>query len=118
MLFNSNLYLLIYIILTISCQRTNNLEITSTSNCIIEVEDNLYLISRNGSSRATAYPNLNKIDNIGDLFFISWLGIDKNTFKPNITYFNTKNKKFGKIFIIDESYDNHGVPSILIDKKI
>ena len=117
MLFNSNLYLLIYIILTISCQRTNNLEITSTSNCIIEVEDNLYLISRNGSSRATAYPNLNKIDNIGDLFFISWLGIDKNTFKPNITYFNTKNKKFGKIFIIDESYDNHGVPSILIDKK-
>ena len=48
MLINSNLYLLIYIILTISCQRTNNLEITSTSNCIIEVEDNLYLINPYG----------------------------------------------------------------------
>lgn len=114
---NSKFYLSIFLLLIISCQSIDEFETSISPNNITEIEDNLYLLSLNGSSRATAYPNLNKIDNIGELFFISWLGIDKNIFKPNITYFNIKNKKFGKTFIIDKSFDNHGVPSILVDKK-
>ena len=98
MLFNSNLYLLIYIILTISCQRTNNLEITSTSNCIIEVEDD-YIISRNGSSRATAYLILIKLT-ILVTYFLFMARYDKNTFKPNITYLILRIKNLGKYLLM------------------
>lgn len=75
------------------------------------------LISTNGSSRATAYGNINKIAFQNNFAFIGWLSIKESKFKPVITVYSLTDKTIKFNYSFDESFDNHGVPSIVIDNQ-
>lgn len=80
-------------------------------------KSNIKLISTNGSSRATAYGNINKIAFQNDFAFIGWLSIKDSKFKPVITVYSLTDKIIKFNYSFDESFDNHGVPSIVIDNQ-
>lgn len=109
-------YLLISIIF-FSCEKKTyyfNVKKVTTNKA---TKNNLLLISDKGSSRATAYGNVSKIDFSKNLAFISWLAIKDGKFKPVVSVYSIKKKTLLHNYFFDESYDNHGVPSIVIDNN-
>ena len=48
---------------------------------------------------------------------ISWLGIDEGKFKPVVAVYDLNTKKVINRYIFDESFDNHGVPSLAVDNE-
>lgn len=96
---------------TSQCIKTNNSEIVE------KINKDLFLLSIKGSSRATAYANLSKIIFIDDICLIAWLGVDEAKFKPIVAIYDLKEKKITNKYTFDESFDNHGVPSLVVDNN-
>lgn len=80
---------------------------------IIKVKENDNLLSFNGSSRATAYQDLNKIIETENGYLVSWLDNYKDKFRLKLRYFTKENiSKFE--YDLGEVVDNHGGGSIAI----
>lgn len=94
------------------CPTTND-----NSESVIKINEDLFLLSTKGSSRATAYANMSKVIFIDSICVISWLGIDEGKFKPVVAVYDLKTKKVINRYIFDESFDNHGVPSLAVDNE-
>ncbi len=75
------------------------------------------LVSQNGSSRATAYIDSNKIIETENEIFITYLNHKDNEELIVFKTFDKSKDKWLPEKIIDTVYDNHGGGSIVIDSK-
>jgi len=82
-----------------------------------KINDDLFLLSSKGCSRATAYANMSKIAFVNDVAIISWLGIHDDEFIPTIAVYDLKNKKILNRYAFDKSVDNHGGPALVVDSE-
>ena len=109
----------IRIIFHIHCFKWANCNGQSVSFSEIPLKLNkgeLSLITTNGSSRATAYSNLNKIVKTNNGFAIIWLNKEGKKFKLKFRLFDENNYS-KKVYDLGEVYDNHGAGSISMLKK-
>ncbi len=80
--------------------------------------DTKYLtcLSENGSGRATAYSETNKIVTIGSKTHVAWLDSEGDTFWVRIRTYSHGKKAWSPAYTIGEAYDNHGGPALTADR--
>tara|TARA_A100001011_G_C14315393_1_gene847723 strand:- start:3216 stop:4649 length:1434 start_codon:yes stop_codon:yes gene_type:complete len=79
----------------------------------ISVNENDSLLSNIGSSRATAYQDLNKIFETKNGYVVSWLDNDKDIFRLKLRYFS-KDHISNSEYDLGQVVDNHGGGSITV----
>ncbi|MBU2995975.1 BNR repeat-containing protein [Cellulophaga baltica] len=101
---NTSTLILLIAFNLIFCQKKNN-KISITS------------ISKQGSSRATAYIDSNKIIETKDKIFVTYLIHNTNKEYIALKEYDKNTKKWSTEIVLDSVSDNHGGGSIVIDSK-
>lgn len=88
----------------------------------VNAEEELFLLSSNGSGRATAYEQTNKIVTSENKTHVAWLNSDtvdpeSKSLAVQIRTLNHKTNKWSETYTIGHAYDNHGGPALAIDSK-
>jgi len=78
---------------------------------------NVFLLSRDGCSRATGYAETNKIVSIGDRTHVAWLDSVKEGFRVRIRTLDKKDGTWSPVYTVGEAYDNHGGPALSCDSE-
>ena len=76
-----------------------------------------FLLSTQGSSRATAYIDSNKIAETQESVFVTYLDFADGEHLLRIRRFNKKEKKWSEPVTIDKVKDNHGGGAVVVDSK-
>jgi len=76
-----------------------------------------FLLSKDGSTRATGYENASKIITIKDTTFITWVDTNKNGFLVKARQLNRNTNVWSPIYTVGLAYDNHGGAAMTIDSK-
>ena len=79
--------------------------------------DSLYLISKQGCGRATAYSNANKIISAKRKTHVSWIDSPSEGFRVRVATFDKKTRKWSPTYTVGEAKDNHGGPALTIDSE-
>lgn len=77
----------------------------------------LFVLSRHGCGRATAYSEFNKIVTIGTKTHVAWLDSQNGQFLVRIRTLNRNTGKWSPIYTVGQAYDNHGGPSLTCDSS-
>jgi|UPI000834F91E hypothetical protein len=75
------------------------------------------LLSTDGSSRATAYIDSNKIAETENFVFVTYLDFENGEYLIKVKRFDKEEGKWSKPTAIDKVEDNHGGGSIVVDSK-
>jgi len=76
-----------------------------------------FLLSGDGSGRATAYAEANKIISWGDMTHVSWLDCTTSGFEVKMRSFNRINGQWSSIYTIGAAEDNHGGAALTVDSQ-
>ncbi len=74
-------------------------------------------ISRNGSGRATAYAEANKIVTVGDRTHVTWLDSVADGFRVRIRTLDRRTNRWSQTATVGKAHDNHGGPSLTVDSR-
>lgn len=76
-----------------------------------------FLLSTEGSGRATSYGESNKIVTVGDKTHVAWLDAIAEGFRVRIRTLDRRTGEWGPIVNIGDGMDNHGGPALTVDSK-
>lgn len=82
---------------------------------IIKLTDS-FLLSREGSERATSYNDSNKIVNFADKMHVTWLDDIQGQSYVKVRTFDKNNHTWSQAYTVDEARDNHGGAAMIADK--
>lgn len=82
---------------------------------IIKLTDS-FLLSSEGSERATAYNDSNKIVHFADKLHVTWLDDIQGQSYVKVRTFDKNSRSWGQIYTVDEARDNHGGAVMIADK--
>ena len=77
----------------------------------------LFILSKDGCGRATAYSEFNKIVTVDMKTHVSWLDSKNDQFLVRIRTFDRNTRKWSPTYTVGQAYDNHGGPSLTSDSK-
>lgn len=77
----------------------------------------LFVLSRHGCGRATAYTEFNKIVTIGTKTHVAWLDSENGQFLVRIRTLDRKTQSWSPTYTVGPAYDNHGGPSLASDNS-
>ena len=89
--------------------------ILGASTAIAFAAQERFLLSGEGSGRATAYLESPKIISYDGKTHVAWLDTPKEGFRIRIRTLDQKSGKWSKAWTIGEAVDNHGGPALTID---
>ncbi len=76
-----------------------------------------FLLSDQGSGRATGYAEANKIVTIGERTHVTWLDSPAEGFRVRVRTLNRATGLWSPTYTVGEGYDNHGGPALTIDSE-
>ena len=79
------------------------------------MDNNLVLLSENGSGRATAYADCNKIITLQDKTHVAWLDSISKGFRVRTRTLDRNTNQWSPTYTVGEAYDNHGGPALTVD---
>ena len=82
-----------------------------------EIEDERFLLSLEGSGRATAYLESPKIVSFEGKTHVAWLDSPKEGFRIRIRTMDQSSGDWSETWTIGEAQDNHGGPALTIDEE-
>lgn len=74
-----------------------------------------FVLSTQGSGRATAYSEANKIVTFGGKTHASWLDVGEEGFRVRIRTLDHATGTWSDAYTIGEGFDNHGGPALTVD---
>ena len=77
----------------------------------------LFVLSRHGCGRATAYSEFNKIVTIGTKTHVAWLDSQLGQFVVRIRTLDRNTGKWSPVYTVGQAHDNHGGPSLTCDSS-
>ncbi|MDP6443207.1 MAG: BNR-4 repeat-containing protein [Pirellulaceae bacterium] len=75
-----------------------------------------FLLSLQGSGRATAYVEANRIITRGDRTHVTWLDSTADGFRVRIRTLDRARNQWSPVYAVGPAFDNHGGPALTIDK--
>jgi hypothetical protein len=81
------------------------------------VETERFLLSSEGSGRATAYLESPKIVSFDGRTHVAWLDSPKEGFRIRVRTLDTTTEAWSESYTIGEAQDNHGGPALTIDEE-
>ena len=82
-----------------------------------KIEDERFLLSSEGSGRATAYLESPKIVSFEGKTHVAWLDSPKEGFRIRIRTMDQSSGDWSETWTIGEAQDNHGGPALTIDEE-
>jgi len=76
-----------------------------------------FLLSADGSSRATGYAEANKIVTVGEKTHVAWLDSPSEGFRVRIRTLDRGTGGWSPVHTVGEGYDNHGGPALAVDSE-
>lgn len=76
-----------------------------------------FLLSENGSGRATAYSSSNKVVTFEGKTHVAWLDTIVDEFVVNIRTLDNDSGEWSATYRVDEAYNNHGGPALTMDAE-
>ena len=76
-----------------------------------------FLLSSEGSGRATSYGESNKIVTVGGKTHVAWLDAIAEGFRVRVRTLDRRTGQWGPIVAIGDGQDNHGGPALIVDSK-
>lgn len=76
-----------------------------------------FLLSSEGSGRATSYGEATKIVSVGGKTHVAWLDAIAEGFRVRVRTLDRRTGQWGPVVPIGDGQDNHGGPALIVDSK-
>jgi len=86
-------------------------------DAIADTVNERFLLSTEGSGRATSYGESNKIVTLDEKTHVAWLDAIAEGFRVRIRTLDRRTGEWGPVVNIGDGMDNHGGPALTVDSK-